>query len=127
MKHDDDEAASGATHDSKSCGFCSPPLQPPDKTAALTGVRYLDASSSTTADSCGEASPRRAANEAVALINHLRRALGWLEVDLDGRWRWPATADHGDPVIGQPSSRSGARRRRRRVLPGAPEPGLLSA
>ena len=60
MKHDDDEAASGATHDSKSCGFCSPPLQPPDKTAALTGVRYLERELSTTADSCGEASPRRA-------------------------------------------------------------------
>ena len=127
MKHDDDEAASGATHDSKSCGFCSPPLQPPDKTAALTGVRYLERGAFDDSGQLRRGITAESANEAVALINHLRRALGWLEVDLDGRWRWPATADHGDPVIGQPSSRSGARRRRRRVLPGAPEPGLLSA
>jgi hypothetical protein len=32
------------------------------------------------------------AEEIVALINSLRQALGWLEIDLDGRWRWPATA-----------------------------------
>ena len=26
----------------------------------------------------------------VAEINQLRHALGWLEVDADGQWRWPS-------------------------------------
>ena len=70
MKHDDDEAASGATHDSESCGFCSTPLQPPDKTAALTGVRYLEHELSTTAGICGRGITAESANEAVAFIDH---------------------------------------------------------
>jgi hypothetical protein len=65
--------------------------------------------------------------DTVALINHLRRALGWLEIDLDGRWRWPATSDPVEHVTGQPSSRRGARRRGRRALTGSSEPGSLSA
>jgi len=32
---------------------------------------------------------RSQVEEIVARLNHLRRALGWLEVDLDGRLRWP--------------------------------------
>jgi hypothetical protein len=27
---------------------------------------------------------------ALAHLNDLRTALGWLEVDLSGQWRWPA-------------------------------------
>ena len=27
---------------------------------------------------------------AVERLNQLRTRLGWLEVDLDGQWRWPA-------------------------------------
>lgn len=30
---------------------------------------------------------REAAEDIVARINELRRALGWLEIDLDGHWR----------------------------------------
>ena len=29
------------------------------------------------------------AERVVAEINQLRHRLGWLEVDLQGRWRWP--------------------------------------
>ena len=32
------------------------------------------------------------AEEIAALINDLRRVLGWLEIGLDGQWRWPASA-----------------------------------
>jgi hypothetical protein len=44
------------------------------------------------------------------VINHLRRALGWLEIDLDGRWRWPMKSDHRDPRMGRASSPRGGRR-----------------
>jgi hypothetical protein len=32
---------------------------------------------------------RVGAKAMVAQINELRRALGWLEIDLTGQWRWP--------------------------------------
>ena len=32
---------------------------------------------------------RHTAECVVAQINELRRALGWLEIDLEGHWRWP--------------------------------------
>lgn len=32
---------------------------------------------------------RHAAQGIVAQVNELRRALGWLEIDLEGHWRWP--------------------------------------
>jgi hypothetical protein len=32
---------------------------------------------------------RAEVEERIGRLNHLRRALGWLEVDLEGRLRWP--------------------------------------
>jgi hypothetical protein len=32
---------------------------------------------------------RNAAEALVSQINDLRRMLGWLEIDLEGQWRWP--------------------------------------
>jgi hypothetical protein len=32
---------------------------------------------------------RQAAERLVVQINELRRLLGWLEVDVEGHWRWP--------------------------------------
>jgi hypothetical protein len=127
MMHDDGEAAGGATHDALSCGFCSTTLQPADKTAALTGVRYLERELFDDTGHLRRGITAETANDAVALINHLRRALGWLEVDLDGRWRWPALSGHSDATTGRPSSRREARRPGRGSRPGSPEPGVLSA
>jgi hypothetical protein len=63
-----------------------------EKTAAAAKVRYLERE---LFDDGGHirrgVTPARAA-EIVALINDLRHALGWLDIDLDGRWRWPASA-----------------------------------
>jgi hypothetical protein len=60
------------------------------KTAAVTKVGYLERE---LFDDSGHirrgVTPARAEN-VVAAINDLRQALGWLEIDLDGRWRWPA-------------------------------------
>jgi hypothetical protein len=62
---------------------------PAEKTAAVTRVRYLERE---LFDDDGHirrgVKPNRA-TEMVASINALRHALGWLEIDLDGRWRWP--------------------------------------
>jgi hypothetical protein len=44
---------------------------------------------------------RVAAEEIVARLNELRQALGWLEIDLDGHWRWP---HHSDPAPVEPAA-----------------------
>ncbi len=63
-----------------------------EKSAAVTKVRYLERE---LFDDDGHIRrgviPARAERIA-ARINDLRRALGWLEIGLDGRWRWPASA-----------------------------------
>jgi hypothetical protein len=78
-----------ATPEQVTLGLSSYGLQPTDKTAAVTRVRVLERQ---LFDDSGHlrrgVTPERA-DETVALINNLRRALGWLEIDLDGRWRWP--------------------------------------
>jgi hypothetical protein len=59
------------------------------KTAAITRVRCLE---QRLFDDCGQVrrrTDRATAEESVAVINGLRRSLGWLEIDLDGHWRWP--------------------------------------
>jgi hypothetical protein len=72
--------------------YVSTELPRAQKTAAVTKVRYLERE---LFDDGGHVrrgvSPTRA-EETVAQINDLRQALGWLEIDLDGRWRWPANA-----------------------------------
>jgi hypothetical protein len=65
-------------------------LAPSEKTAAVTRVRYLE---SELFDESGH--PRRGigrvkAEQLVARINDLRHALGWLEIEPSGQWRWPA-------------------------------------
>jgi hypothetical protein len=62
-----------------------------EKTAAVAKVRYLERE---LFDDDGHIRKRvtaARADEVVAQINHLRQALGWLEINLDGRWRWPAS------------------------------------
>jgi hypothetical protein len=66
-----------------------PALAPAEKTAAVTRVRYLERQ---IFDDDGY--PRRnvkepVLDEVVGQINQLRHCLGWLEIDLHGRWRWP--------------------------------------
>src|SRR5262245_50927591 len=72
--------------------YVSTVLPRAEKTAAVTRVRYLERE---LFDDSGQVrrrvSPARA-EETVAQINDLRQALGWLEIDLDGRWRWPENA-----------------------------------
>jgi hypothetical protein len=68
----------------------SPVLRPADKTAAVTKVRYLERELLDDSGHIRKGVTLDRAAEIVAEINDLRQLLGWLQIDLDGRWRWPA-------------------------------------
>jgi hypothetical protein len=80
-------------------------LAPSEKTAAVTRLRYLEGQ---LLDESGH--PRRGigrvtAEQLVARVNDLRHALGWLEIEPSGQWRWPAcTAQNplSRPEAGEP-------------------------
>jgi hypothetical protein len=65
-------------------------LTPAEKTAAITKVRCLEHD----LFEGGRVSRRIGRHRAEAMIvelNHLRDVLGWLEIDVEGCWRWPHT------------------------------------
>jgi hypothetical protein len=66
-----------------------------EKTTAITKVRYLKRELFDDGGHVRKGVVAAQADEIVGLINDLRQALGWLEVDLDGRWRRPANAARG--------------------------------
>jgi hypothetical protein len=65
-------------------------LSAAEKTTAIAEVRYLEGQLFDDDGHVRRRTDRATADRTVTRINELRRALGWLEVDLDGRWRWPA-------------------------------------
>jgi hypothetical protein len=65
-------------------------LPPAEKTAAITKVRYLERELFDDNGHIRRGITRATAEDMVALINDLRHALGWLEIDIDGHWRWPS-------------------------------------
>jgi hypothetical protein len=93
MKDNDGSAVCFAAQEPLTWGLSSAALQPADKTAALTRVRYLERELFDDGGHLRRRITPERADETVARINHLRRALGWLEIDLDGQWRWPVTSD----------------------------------
>jgi hypothetical protein len=84
--------SSTAVEDRPSHLLVSTVLATAEKTAAVTQVRYLEREFFDDNGRIQRGVTRARAQEIVALINDLRRALGWLEIDLDGGWRWPASA-----------------------------------
>jgi hypothetical protein len=59
------------------------------KTAAVTRVRWLEQQ---LFDADGQVRRRVSRDQGQTIVdelNELRATLGWLEVDLAGRWRWP--------------------------------------
>jgi hypothetical protein len=68
-------------------------MTPRQKVAAVAKVRCLE-HTLFDGDRVSRSLSRRDAEAIVAEVNELRRALGWLEIDLDGHWRWP----HGHNV-----------------------------
>jgi hypothetical protein len=70
-------------------GTCHPAgLSGPAKTAAVTKVRCLEHELFEDGHVRAGITHKNAV-EVIDELNQLRAALGWLEVDLDGRWRWP--------------------------------------
>jgi hypothetical protein len=65
-------------------------LAPRDKTAAVTQVRYLECELFDDGGHLRRGINRVKAEQLVVRINDLRHALGWLEIDPSGQWRWPA-------------------------------------
>jgi hypothetical protein len=65
-------------------------LAPSDKTAAVTQVRCLERELFDDAGHLRRGISALKAEQMVARINDLRHALGWLEIDPSGQWRWPA-------------------------------------
>ncbi len=77
----------GATHAGD-----SPTMSPVEKTAAVANVRYLEQELFDHEGHIRRGVTRAAAGNTVGQINDLRHKLGWLEIDLEGRWRWPERA-----------------------------------
>jgi hypothetical protein len=69
-------------------------MTPAEKTAAVTRVRCLEHDMFDDDGHVRRGVDRSRAEEALAEINGARRALGWLEIDLEHRWRWPASTRH---------------------------------
>ena len=67
-------------------------MTPRQKVAAVAKVRCLE-HTLFDGDRVNRSLSRRQAEAIVAEVNELRRALGWLEIDLDGHWRWPHGVD----------------------------------
>jgi hypothetical protein len=65
-------------------------IPPAEKTLAITRVRYLEQELLDGDGHVRRRTERAKAEETVAQINELRQTLGWLEIDLEGRWRWPS-------------------------------------
>jgi hypothetical protein len=84
--------SSTVVEDRVTFGMDSTVLPRAEKTAAITRVRYLERELFDDGGHIRRGISPAGAEETVGVINHLRQALGWLEIDLDGRWRWPAGA-----------------------------------
>ena len=67
-------------------------MTPRQKVAAVAKVRCLE-HTLFDGDRVSRSLTRRGAEAIVAEVNELRRALGWLEINLDGHWRWPQGHD----------------------------------
>jgi hypothetical protein len=112
VKHNDSSVLGISDHEQVSGGLVSSTLPPADKTAAFTRVRYLERELFDDSGHLRRGVTPEHADETVTFINHLRRSLGWLEIDVDGRWRWPVESDQRDATPGLASPQRAGRRRR---------------
>ena len=64
-------------------------MSPAEKTAAITRVSYMEHDIFDDGGHVRRGLNRTSVEETVVEINDLRRALGWLEINAEGEWRWP--------------------------------------
>jgi len=69
----------------RSCGGDAPG----DKADAITRVQLLEHETFDDGGHLRNGIDPAAAELTLEQINELRHVLGWLEIDLHGRWRWP--------------------------------------
>ena len=93
-------------HPSVGTSVAAASMTPRQKVAAVAKVRCLE-HTLFDGDRVNRSLSRRRAEAIVAEVNDLRRALGWLEIDLDGHWRWP----HGHDVESSAAVESSTGRR----------------
>jgi hypothetical protein len=92
------QAGAATTTAGSSCGtnwtvIAHVALTPAEKTAAIAKVRCLEHDLFDGGRVCRELTRQRA-EAMIAELNQLREVLGWLEIDVEGRWRWPHTHAH---------------------------------
>jgi hypothetical protein len=85
----DFHSSSTAVRDPSAYRRMSTLMPPARKTAAVARVRYLEHEVFDGRGRVRRGIDRARAEQLVTEINDLRDALGWLQIDLDGRWRWP--------------------------------------
>jgi hypothetical protein len=66
-------------------------VTPSEKADALTRVQFLEHETFGDGGHLRSGVDPDAAERTLAQINELRHLLGWLEIDLNGRWRWPVS------------------------------------
>jgi hypothetical protein len=64
---------------------------PGDQVAAISRVQFLEHETFDEGGHLRQGVDQATAELTVAQINELRHWLGWLEIDLCGRWLWPAS------------------------------------
>jgi hypothetical protein len=62
-----------------------------DQAAAISRVQFLEQATFEDGGHLRLGVDQATAELTVAQINELRHSLGWLEIDLCGRWLWPAS------------------------------------
>ena len=84
------ETSTPALHLHPSVGMSVDPdnMSRRQRVAAVAKVRCLE-HKLFDGDRVNRSLSRQSAERIVGQINELRGALGWLEVDLEGHWRWP--------------------------------------
>jgi hypothetical protein len=66
-------------------------VTPSDKADPITRVQFLEHETFDDGGHLRSGIDPAAAERTLAQINELRHVLGWLEIDLHGRWCWPVS------------------------------------
>jgi hypothetical protein len=91
MTSTDPNVSGAAAEDRATQRTVSMVLPRAERTAAVNRMRYLEREVFDHSGHIQRGVTLARAEKIIALINDVRHVLGWLEIDLGGRWRWPDT------------------------------------